>query len=224
MNEKILALLNNYVGDDTDLCYYVFDILRQEEKPEVGLQYFYENIRIKKSNASQVLEKHYSIEELTKMDKLYTQYINDLLLMTVNKAHLEHWNTEKFYGVLWKKINTDLFFDDNKIKAFVIFKFAQNMLMPYIEIDDPLTMKDSAFNDISNQNQLVIMKIRHILSLNFSQKTEVSSLILKELQNVKTFEEQSVILAIALEDFTQYKLNGLMQVLSSGNIQVEQKK
>ena len=29
------------------------------------------------------------------------------------------------------------------------------------------------------------MKIRHILALNFSQKTEVSSLILKELQNIK---------------------------------------
>ena len=36
MNEKIPAVLNSYVGDDTDLCYYVFDILRQEEKPEVG--------------------------------------------------------------------------------------------------------------------------------------------------------------------------------------------
>ena len=48
MNEKIPAVLNSYVGDDTDLCYYVFDILRQEEKPEVGLQYFYENIRTKK--------------------------------------------------------------------------------------------------------------------------------------------------------------------------------
>lgn len=224
MNEKISAVLNSYVGDDTDLCYYVFDILRQEEKPEVGLQYFYENIRTKKSNASQVLEKHYTIEELTKMDKLYAKYINELLLMTVNKAHLEHWNTGKFYGVLWEKISTDLFFEDDEIKAFVIFKFAQNVLMPYIEIDVPLTMKDESFNDILNQNQLVIMKIRHILALNFSQKTEVSSLILKELQNIKTFEEQSVVLAVALEDFTQHKLNGFMQMLSSGNIQVEQKK
>lgn len=224
MNEKIAGILNNYVGDDTDLCYYVFDILKQEEKPEIGLQYFYENIRIKKSTASQVLEKQYSIEELTNMDKLYTRYINELLLMTVNKAHLEDWNAEKFYGVLWKKINTDLFFEDNKVKAFVIFKFAQNMLMPYIQIDVPLTMKDEIFNDILSKNQLAIMKIRHILALNFSQKTEVSSLILKELQGIKTFEEQSVILAIALEDFAQYKLNGFMQVLSNGNIQVEQKK
>lgn len=170
------------------------------------------------------MEKHYTIEELAKMDKLYAKYINELLLMTVNKAHLEHWNTGKFYGVLWEKISTDLFFEDDKIKAFVIFKFAQNVLMPYIEIDVPLTMKDEAFNDILNQNQLVIMKIRHILALNFSQKTEVSSLILRELQNIKTFEEQSVVLAVALEDFTQHKLNGFMQVLSSGNIQVEQKK
>ena len=47
MNEKIADILNNYIGDDTDLCYYIFDILRQEEKPEIGLRYFYENIRTK---------------------------------------------------------------------------------------------------------------------------------------------------------------------------------
>ena len=223
MNEKIADILNNYIGDDTDLCYYIFDILRQEEKPEIGLRYFYENIRTNKSNANRTLEKQFSTEELTEMDKLYGNYINELLSMVVNKAHLEHWNAEKFYTVLWEKINTDLFFENNKIKAFVIFKFAQNVLIPYFEIDMPLSMKDETFNDILSKNQVVIMKIRHILKLNFSQKTEVSSLILKELQNVKTFEEQSVILAIALEDFTQHKLNGFMQVLSGGNIKVEQK-
>ena len=116
------------------------------------------------------------------------------------------------------KINTDIFFDNDKIRAFVIFQFAQNKLMPYMEIDHPLTMKDEIFTDILNKNQLIIMKIRHILSLNLSQKTEVASLILKELQNVETFEDQCVVLAFALEDFTQNKLNGFMQILSNGNI------
>ncbi len=218
MNEKIANILNNYVGDDTDLCCYIFHILRQEEKPAVGLRYFYENIRINKSNASQILEKQYTTEELTKLDNLYAKYINELLPMIVNKAHLEHWSVEKFYEVLWKKINTDIFFDNDKIRAFVIFQFAQNKLMPYMEIDHPLTMKDEIFTDILNKNQLIIMKIRHILSLNLSQKTEVASLILKELQNVETFEDQCVVLAFALEDFTQNKLNGFMQILSNGNI------
>jgi hypothetical protein len=110
------------------------------------------------------------------------------------------------------------------LKAFVIFKFAQNALMPYIEIDTPLTMKDETFNDILSKNQSTIIKIRHILALNFTQKTEVSSLILNELQKVKTFEEQCVILAVALDDFTQGKIKGFMQALSSGNIQVESQK
>jgi hypothetical protein len=224
MNEKIAGILNTYAGDDTDLCYYVFEILSQEENPDVGLKYFYENIRTNKTNASQTLEKKFSIDELKKWDELYSKYISELLTMVVSKAHLEQWNAEKFYSVLWERINTDLFFEDSKLKAFVIFKFAQNALMPYIEIDTPLTMKDEIFNDILSKNQSTIIKIRHILALNFTQKTEVSSLILNELQKVKTFEEQCVILAVVLDDFAQGKIKGFMQALSSGNIQVESQK
>lgn len=171
MNEKIANILNNYAGDDTDLCCYIFHILRQEEKPAVGLKYFYENIRTNKSNASQILEKQYTMEELTKLDNFYTKYINDLLLMIVNKAHLEHWSVEEFYEVIWEKINTDIFFDDDKIKAFVIFQFAQNKLMPYMENDHLLAMKNELFTDTLYKNQLIIMKIRHILSLSLFQKT-----------------------------------------------------
>lgn len=224
MNEKIADVLNNYEGEDIDLCYNIYDILKQEEKPEVGLKYFYNNIKLKKSNTSQILKGQYSTDELMKMDKLYSNYINEMLSMLVNKAHFEQWNAEKFYSVMWEKINTDLFFDNDRIKSFVIFKFAQNMLMPYIEIDTPLTMGNETFINIFNKNILIIMKIRHILSLNLSQKTEVSSLILKELENVKTFEEQSVILAVALDDFTSDKLNGVLQVLNGRNIQIEPQK
>lgn len=45
----------------------------------------------------------------------------------------------------------------------------------------------------------------------------MASLILKELLNV-TFEDQCAVLAFALEDFTQNKLNGFMQILGNGNI------
>ena len=49
-------------------------------------------------------------------------------------------------------------------------------------------------------------------------------MLLKEIQKNKSFEEQCVILAIALDDFTQGKVNVLMQMLGNANVKFEQKK
>ena len=223
MNEKIDEILKTYAGDDTDLCYYIFDILKQTERPGSGLKYFMEKIRTRNSDATYVLEKKFSINELQQLDSIYAKYTNELLTAVVNKAHLANWSVDKFYNVLWEKLDTDILFEDDKTKSFVLFKLAQNSLMPYIEIESPLSMDDEKFSDILERNKDTIIKIRHILALNFTQKTEVASLILKEIQKNELYEEQCVILAIALDDFTQVKVNGLMQMLENANVKIEQK-
>lgn len=220
MNKKLVDILNKYEGDDTDLCYYVFDILKSEEKPEVGLKFFYESIKTEQPDGSMQLEKIYTLEELKNWDKLYSKYINELLIAVVNKAHLQNWNVDKFYSILWEKIINDIILENDKMKAFMIFKFAQSLLMPYVEINKPMSMDDEHFNDIIKRNQATIIKIRHIRSLNLAQKTEVSSLILQEINNVKTFEEQSVILAVVLDEVTQDRIKELMQMLSNGKVEL----
>ena len=224
MNEKIDEILMTYVGDDTDLCYYIFDILKQSENPGSGLECFMEKIRTRSSDATYSLEKKFSINELQQLDSIYAKYINELLNAMVNKAHLSSWSVGKFYDSLWEKINTDILFENDKVKSFVLFKLAQNPLMPYMEIESPLSMDDEQFSDILEKNKEIIIKIRQKLSLNITQKTEVASLLLKEIQKNKSFKEQCVILAIALDDFTQGKVNGLMQMLGNTNVKFEQKK
>ena len=224
MNEKIEKILRTYVGDDTDLCYYIFNILNQSENPGSGLKYFMEKVRTRNSDETYPLENKFSINELQQLDSIYSKYIDELLVAIVNKAHLSKWNIGKFYDTLWEKISTDILFENEKIKSFVLFKMAQNPLMPYLEIKSPLSMSDEKFSEILDKNKDLIIKIRHILSLNFAQKTEVASLILNEIQKNKSFEEQSVILAIVLDDFTQRKVNGLMQMLGNANVKFEQNK
>lgn len=224
MNEKIEMLLSTYVGDDTDLCYYIFDILNQSENPGSSLGYFMEKVRTRSSDETYSLEKKFSINELQQLDSIYSKYVDELLVAIVNKAHLSKWNVGKFYDILWEKISTDILFENEKTKSFVLFKMAQNPLMPYVEIESPLSMSDEKFSEILEKNKDLIIKIRHILSLDFTQKTEVASLILDEIQKNKSFEEQSVILAIVLDDFTQRKVNGLMQMLGNANVKFEQNK
>ena len=226
MNNKIEEILRTYTGEDTDLCYYIFDILNNSENPGRGLGYFMEKIRTRSSDKTYQLEKKFSTNELQQLDSIYSKYIDELLVAIVNKAHLSKWNIEEFYDTLWKKISTDILFDNERTKAFVLFKVAQNPLMPYVEIESPLSMSNEKFSEICEKNEDLIIKIKHILSLDFNQKTEIASLILNEIQKNKSFEEQSVILGVVLYYFQQSKVNELMlmQMSRNANVELEQNK
>ena len=223
MNKKIEEILKTYEGDDTNLCYYVFNILKESETPGNDLKFFIEKVKIQDldSDSTYILEKIFSTNELQWLDSTYGKYINELLFMIVNKAHSSNWDIEKFYNVLWEKIDANIFFEDEKIKEFALFKITQNSLMPYVEIGTSLLMDNKEFSDIIKKDKNIIIKIKHILSLNFTQKTEVASLILNEIQKVESFKEQSVILAIALDDFTQKTMKDLTQMLGNADIKIK---
>lgn len=221
MNEKMDKILSTYVGDDTDLCYYIFDILKKSENPGRGLEHFMERIRMQSSDATYSLKKNFSINELQRLDSLYAKYVNELLNAIVHKAHISNWSVEKFYDILWEKINEDILFENDKVKSFALFKLAQNPLIPYVQIEKPLSMDDEKFKNILEKNKNIIINIRHILALNFTQKTEFASLILKEIQKNKSFDEQCVILAIVLDDFAKDKV---MQMLGNTNVKFGQNK
>ena len=158
------------------------------------------------------------------MDSLYSKYINMFLKTLMEKAHLANWGKTKFYEYLWNSLNTDLILEDDKVRSFAMLRYAQSDLMPYIEVGKPLSMNDEEFSKILRANMRVVNKIKHIVALNYSQKTEVASLILNEVMSVKTEKERAVILAIALDIVTQSKLNGMTTMLNKIGIEIEQKK
>ena len=142
----------------------------------------------------------------------------------VEKAHAGNWDKEKFYEYLWNGLNTDLILENDKIRSFALLRYAQSDLMPYIEVGTPLSMSDEVFSKILNDNRNVINRIKHIVAFNYSQKTEVASLILNEIMSAKTEEERVVVLAVAFDIVTQNKLNGLTTVLNKVGIEIEQTK
>ena len=80
MNEKIEMLLSTYAGDDTDLCYYILDILNQSENPGSSLEYFMEKVRTRSSDETYSLEKKFSINELQQLDSIYSKYVDELFI------------------------------------------------------------------------------------------------------------------------------------------------
>lgn len=220
----IIDVVKMYMGEDIDLCFYILQILREKDNPSIELKEFFENIGRQKSNESLVLPKVIGNEEMDQMDSLYSKYINMFLKTLIEKAHLENWNKIKFYENLWNSLNTDLILENDKIRSFAIFKYAQSDLMPYIEIGKPLSMGGEEFSEILKANISVVHKIKHIVALNYSQKTEVASLILNEIMSIKTEKVQAVILAVALDIVAQSKFNGMTTMLNKIGIEIEEKK
>lgn len=198
MSNKVDEILMTYEGNDTDLCYYIFNTLNNSENPGYDLEYFIEKIRTQESNKTYSLEKKFSNYELAQLDSFYSKYIEGLLLVIVKKAHLSKWDKKKFYNFLWEKISTDSYFEKDKEKSFALFKVAQMPLMPYVELESPMSMSDEKFGEILEKNENSIIKIRHILSLDFMQKTETASLIVDEIQKGQSYEDKSVIMAVVL--------------------------
>lgn len=224
VTKDIMDIINTYAGEDIDLCFYILQVLKEKDNSAAGLMDFFENIGLQKSNSSFILPKVIGNEELAKMDSLYSKYINMFLKTLMEKAHLENWNKTKFYEYLWNSLNTDLILEDDRVRSFAMLRYAQSDLMPYIEVGKPLSMNDEEFSKILRENRNVVNKIKHIVALNYSQKTEVASLILNEVMSVKTEKERAVILAIALDIVTQSKLNGMTSMLNKIGIEIEQKK
>lgn len=224
VTKDIMDIIKTYAGEDIDLCFYILQVLKEKDNSAAGLMDFFENIGLQKSNSSFILPKVIGNEELAKMDSLYSKYINMFLKTLIEKAHLENWNKTKFYEYLWNSLNTDLILEDDRVRSFAMLRYAQSDLMPYIEVGKPLSMNDEEFSKILTENRSVVNKIKHIVALNYSQKTEVASLILNEVMSVKTEKERAVILAIALDIVTQSKLNGMTSMLNKIGIEIEQKK
>lgn len=223
MND-IMEIIKTYAGEDIDLCFYILQVLKENDNPAVGLMDFFENVGFQKSNGSFALTKIIGNEELVKMDFLYSKYINMFLETLVKKAHLESWDKLKFYDSLWKRLNTDLILEGDEVRSFAMLRYAQSDFIPYIEIESPISMNDDEFSKIFRDNTNVVNRIKHIVALNYSQKTEVASLILNEIMSAKSEKEQAVLLAIALDIVTQSKLNGITTTLNKIGIEIEQKK
>ena len=222
--DDIMEIIKTYSGEDIDLCYYVFQSMKTKDDPAIELMEFFENVGLQESTGSVELMKRIDDEELTKMDSLYSEYINMFLKTLVGKAHLESWEKSKFYKYLWNNLNMDLIFEDDKVRSFALLRWAQSDLLPYIEIESPISMSNDEFSEILSANRNVVNRIKHIVALNYSQKTEVASLILNEIMPVESKKEQAVVFAVALDAVIRRRLKKMTTLLEEITTESKQKK
>lgn len=205
IQEKIFELLSTYKGEDVDLCFAIVQALKQSEDVGNDLQFFFDNVGFVETNETLEIPSIFSKYELMRLDKIYSEYIKGFLNFHIKKAHNNQVKISDFYMELWKGMSDTSVFEDDNAKAFALLCMAQNMLLPYFELQIPITMDTSRFKEIFTKNYESVKKIIHIANLGLVQKTEVCSLFLYEILKNDDFEEQSVLMSIAFDAWYKNK-------------------
>ena len=198
--ENLEKILKTYKGGSWDLCYYIYNLMLQypEEQHNSNFQKCCEIIGTIDTDESYLIPKKFSKKEEEQYRLQWGNYIDELLGAIVKMAYYNHYDSEKFYKILWKAA----FCDNNlllskKDKAFVLFYIAADVAIPYIEMSKttPMRMDDKEYKEIIDEYEYAIKRCEYILNFPFDQITECATLLLEELDNAKDEKKRVVLFA-----------------------------
>lgn len=126
-----------------------------------------------------------------------------------------------FYYFLWNTIFEHSLLTLEKEKVFGLLWIIADNGIPYYELGTPLSMENDEYKRIIEENKDASERITYILSIPLEQRTETSSLILKELSG-KDDVTQAVLLAQAFAVNSNRELNDLTKMIQK--LQGTQKK
>ncbi len=193
-------LLKIYDGELIDCCLFLYESF-QEDSIEVQVecfQAFCDNYRIITSNKTQKIPRKIKQRDLDILIDTYGKYVDELLGSALKKAYSCGFSKIEFYDILWRSFINSGIVTNSEEYAFCIYFVVIDRKIPYYFLEPGLKMENEEYSNFIDQCQLSISKVRFILSNDFSQKTEEASLILRELQELGTFEEQTVVMTTIL--------------------------
>lgn len=212
--DKYISLLKTWNGEFEDLSFILYDMLKEENESN-RIQYFQlicENIGDIDSDESRKIKTYFEEGEIEKLKKLYGKYIDETINSVRKKVTYEKLGVSDFYYLLWKMVFENSILVSEKEKAFGLLWILADNGIPYYELAEPLTMDNDEYKKIVEANRKSLDRIIYILSVPFDQKTEVTSLILKEIEN-KDYKVQTVLLSQAFDIHSKKEIRNLKKFL-----------
>lgn len=187
-------LLKTYKGEDYDLC---FELLSMEANPEEVFEYVCKNYDTVTSTGEYILQKHFTKNEIKKYKDCIGDLVDGLIRSNVKKCNLGINDPKDFYKILWTSYCNN--FTSHKEKAFAFFYTLIDSLIPYQYFGKPISMTNTRFSKLLKENEQSIQKIQYVISCGYTQRTEVASLILHCLDEIKDEESKAVVMSMAIQ-------------------------
>lgn len=202
--KKILAdFLSTCDGSILDVFYSIYSIIESLEKEEQpsAVMYLCENIHSLESDYSKRIEKRYYTDEQAqkahkKINKKFKKVLNDL----IEESSKKFVEPIVFYRVVWNMIQSSIF-TTKRERAFALFRVVDHDLIPYRGVGIGLTMDQNKYEAIVDTlEKTVLDDTEYIIKLNYDQKTQRASLLVDKLLSLNNKEEQSVYMAIIMNE------------------------
>lgn len=212
--DKYITLLKTWDGESEDLCFVLYSMLKKETEIN-RIQYFQlicENIGDIDSDESKKIKPYFVEGEVEKLKKIYGKYIDETINSVRKKVIYQKLASKEFYSLLWNMVFENTMLTSDKERAFGLLWILADEGIPYYELGEPLSMEDDEYKEIIKNNRKSLDRIKYILSIPFEQKTEVTSMILQELEN-KEYKVQVVLLSQALSVYSKKEMSNLKMLL-----------
>lgn len=190
----IKNIINNFEGEVYDLCY---KLLKDDERHNIIFEYVCLNLLELPKNPTLQIEKYFTDEEINEYRLLYGDLINGLIRSTIKRCDYGTLRPEEFYTNLWESYCVNL--STLKERAFAFYYTLVDKRIPYIYIGKPMSMEQSRYQKLIEENKETLNRVAYIFKSAYSQKTEVASLILQCLDGIDDFEVKVIALIRAME-------------------------
>lgn len=196
-NEKVLELLKTYSCRVINLCYEIVNNIKDDDFQEQVkiISYFSETFGTIKSDKSLILDEIISKQEQDELKDEYGKYVDGILEASLKKAYNKSYSLEEFYTLLWGHFVKTEMLETTKEMSFALYYVVIDKKIPYFEIKKGLLMSNEIYDKLITKNKDVIAKIKFVLANSFKQKTEEASIILDEIIELESYEEQVVVLS-----------------------------
>lgn len=162
----------------------------EAEDPEGAFAYFLDKASNVDTSGEKEVTAHFTALQMQTLQKELGGLIKGILDKLISKR----LDKETFYRELWKNINSDILFENEEQKIFALYQVWIDGRIPYFQIMEGLKMSDTEFQNLLKEKEELLKEIAFIMNLDFSQKTERSSILLKALETCENDKEKSVVL------------------------------
>lgn len=188
MNKDLENLLLHYEGSLYDLCY---KILEESEDLENDFDYICRNLTKVLREKTAHTYKYINEDEHALLRKIYEEKIDGILSEVINKTNYGLIDLNDFYKTLLGSLKEN--FTSQKELTIALEKIFNDKRIPFVYLGEPLTMSQSVYKDKVTKNMDSIKKLIYALHTDYSQKTEIASILLNIIEDSEDYEDRVVV-------------------------------
>lgn len=217
--EKVLSdFLSTCDGLVLDVFFSIYSIIESLDETEqpAAVMYVCENALSSKSDYSKRIEKgYYTDEQIKNAEKKINKKFSPILNGLIEKCSKDSVQPVEFYKSVWKIIQSSIF-KTKRERALALFRVVDHDLIPYRSVGVGLTMEQEKYESIVDDlERTVLDDTEYILKLSYGQKTQRASLLVDKLLSLHNKEEQTVYMALLINEVESNVKEELKAVIES---------